>query len=99
MNRDLRKQLERVRKRYAESCLDLAEVRLLHFTKEWQKLRPRKSVTILFGMGTEFVTIDEQRSHPEDDKLIERCLDEVSEILDSYRIACPCDVRIPASKK
>lgn len=95
MIKTMQRRLDREQARHQKALEDLANERVQQFVKWWKRLdgRPLK---ILFGMGSEFVTIEEKRINfpDEESDLIRELFNDLQDITDGYEDACPDSIEI-----
>lgn len=96
MKAEMQKRLDAECLRHADAIDALANERVQEFAKEWRR-KSRKSIELLFGMGTMYVELEGtqisewQEGYPESLKRMEA---DVDEITDGLRRGCPNDLKI-----
>ena len=94
MQHGLRVAFDRETERHAAEIAKLANERMAKLAKEWKRRR-NSSLSIKFGMGTEFITINGEAVDPlEVPEFVEQAINEVGEITGWYKIAAPDDVEV-----
>jgi hypothetical protein len=76
--------------RHEKVILALANKRLQEFVKQWDGT-PLK---LNFGMGTVYVEVDGVQANEEDYPELEEALQDVDDLTDGYRRACPADIEV-----
>ncbi len=77
--------------RHERAILTLATMRLQQFLKEWNQVYC-KPMKLKFGMGSVYVEVDGEQAYEEDYPEMEAALQDVDDITDGYRRACPADI-------
>jgi len=90
MKPELTRAMELERKRHEETVAFIANECLADFVKTWQG----EPLTMTFGMGTCAVKISGKHVFAEDYPEIDEVIQDVEDITDGYRIACPNDVTV-----
>ena len=77
----------------------LVAARRDRFMKDWKKTHKRDKLRILFGNGTDLVTVNDQDifDYPEDD-LLSDFMDDVWIITEDYILASPKDINYEPNK-
>jgi len=70
--------------------------RVNRFVSQWIRKHPNKSLNIIFAMGTEIITIDEEDCFlyhtGEHGQLLEEFMDDIWEITKNYTLTAPYDI-------
>jgi len=74
-------------------CMGLSEI----FIQKWKKAR-KASLEITFGMGSEYVSVNEKQVFNEDEPLVLEFLENIWEVTNGYRSCCPNDISIERRK-
>jgi hypothetical protein len=77
--------------RHEQVILALANLRLQEFVQRQWDDTPLK---LNFGMGTVYVEVDGVQANEEDYPELEEALQDVDDLTDGYRRACPTDIEV-----
>lgn len=77
--------------RHEKVILALANLRLQEFVQRQWDDTPLK---LNFGMGTCYVEVDGVQANEEDYPELEEALQDVDDLTDGYRRACPADIEV-----
>lgn len=76
---------------------NLANLRCARLAEQWRKQRPKSSLEIKFGMGSEYIEVNGKQTGGWDDHLpaiLREFLADLNDITHGYTLACPDDMKI-----
>lgn len=91
MNKLLQRAFDLEQHRHARVIKELADLRMAELIERWGK---KRTLRIIFGMGTEHIEVNGLGVFPEDYTLIHQALKDIWKITNEYRDGVPDDIEV-----